>query len=367
MNYFSETYEEAKQKFLHASTNTSGTTLTSLTLSTQNSYSNEPLTTELTYIGPPQPKTLFIHSSGVHGVEGFAGSAVQTRLLTEYDFEGDSDVGVLFVHVVNPYGMSYWRRWNENNVDLNRNCMDEEQWENHPETHPRYHDTVENINPPNEPMNWAASYIFNALKILYQNSFNMGQVKQIIAGGQYEYPNGIFYAGNSTEELPTKIFQYLSDNFSAVENVVVLDVHTGLGAFGYDTMLINRDFVQQYPQEFLSIMDDHLDASILGGEGIAYDAVGSFPDRFHSLFPNSQVFSATQEFGTYHSLQVLKCLIQENYYFNHTDQLYGNDERHWASEHVLRAFYPDSREWETTILERGFSMFHQFYTYAQSL
>jgi hypothetical protein len=29
----------------------------------------------------------------------------------------------VFVHVVNPYGMAWHRRWNENNVDLNRNFM----------------------------------------------------------------------------------------------------------------------------------------------------------------------------------------------------------------------------------------------------
>jgi hypothetical protein len=33
------------------------------------------------------------------------------------------NVAVVFIHAVNPYGMSFWRRWNENNVDLNRNFL----------------------------------------------------------------------------------------------------------------------------------------------------------------------------------------------------------------------------------------------------
>ena len=30
---------------------------------------------------------------------------------------------MIIAHVVNPYGMSWRRRWNENNVDLNRNFL----------------------------------------------------------------------------------------------------------------------------------------------------------------------------------------------------------------------------------------------------
>lgn len=30
---------------------------------------------------------------------------------------------LIIAHVVNPYGMSWRRRWNENNVDLNRNFL----------------------------------------------------------------------------------------------------------------------------------------------------------------------------------------------------------------------------------------------------
>ena len=48
-------------------------------------------------------------SSGVHGVEGFAGSATQLAIL-----HGDipSDVCVVLVHAVNPFGFAELRRWN---------------------------------------------------------------------------------------------------------------------------------------------------------------------------------------------------------------------------------------------------------------
>jgi hypothetical protein len=90
-----------------------------------------------------------IHSSGVHGVEGYLGSAVQVRFLHELLLRSGTDDAVddrrspsasspyssstcftrgnvrkvLLIHSVNPYGMRHHRRTNENNVDLNRNVL----------------------------------------------------------------------------------------------------------------------------------------------------------------------------------------------------------------------------------------------------
>ena len=67
-------------------------------------------------------KQLLILTSGVHGVEGYVGSAVQQMFLKELVKENSLDeLGLLVIHGVNPYGFKYKRRVTENNVDLNRN------------------------------------------------------------------------------------------------------------------------------------------------------------------------------------------------------------------------------------------------------
>jgi hypothetical protein len=91
---------------------------------------------------------LLMHLSGVHGVEGFAGSAVQVAALKRIAAEAATDTAaaaatsasgnaastrskpytLCFVHAVNPYGFAALRRFNENNVDLNRNNLTPEQW-----------------------------------------------------------------------------------------------------------------------------------------------------------------------------------------------------------------------------------------------
>nr|WHW29563.1 hypothetical protein [uncultured bacterium] len=60
-----------------------------------------------------------IVSSGCHGIEGFCGSAVQLMLLADSGFRQacrDADVSVLYLHALNPFGFSWWRRTTHENV-----------------------------------------------------------------------------------------------------------------------------------------------------------------------------------------------------------------------------------------------------------
>ena len=63
-------------------------------------------------------------SSGVHGVEGFFGSAVQQALLLRLNqANSEPNYRDVFIHGVNPFGFSRLWRFNEDNVDLNRNFL----------------------------------------------------------------------------------------------------------------------------------------------------------------------------------------------------------------------------------------------------
>ena len=83
----------------------------------------EPLATDVAIIGSPDAPTRLLVISGTHGVEGFAGSLCQTTWLTEGASVPD-DLAIVLVHAINPYGFAWIRRVNEDNVDLNRNCID---------------------------------------------------------------------------------------------------------------------------------------------------------------------------------------------------------------------------------------------------
>ena len=77
-------------------------------------------------VGSLVPERAVVVTSGIHGVEGFAGSAVQTewlRRLGQGKAAVPDRVRLVFAHALNPYGFAWIRRANECNVDLNRNFL----------------------------------------------------------------------------------------------------------------------------------------------------------------------------------------------------------------------------------------------------
>ncbi|MBV8126085.1 MAG: DUF2817 domain-containing protein [Planctomycetaceae bacterium] len=85
----------------------------------------EELVTDVAWLGPRSAKHVLVTISGVYGVEGFVGSAVQIEWLRRSEQQRlQSDSAVLLIHAMNPYGFAWLRRTNEDNIDLNRNWMD---------------------------------------------------------------------------------------------------------------------------------------------------------------------------------------------------------------------------------------------------
>ena len=99
---------------------------------------------DVVLIGSKDAKHFLVLCSGTHGVEGFAGSGIQTGLLREgIASKIKANVGIIMIHAINPYGFAYLRRFNEDNIDLNRNFVD----------HSRDH-------PPNDGYGQVADAIF---------------------------------------------------------------------------------------------------------------------------------------------------------------------------------------------------------------
>lgn len=116
LTLFKETYEESRQAFLTATGEKAQTFV----------YKKTP-TGELAVDYADWParaahKTLILVNSGIHGIEGFVGSAVQRQWLNQLKKSPTPpEIGILMIHGLNPFGFQNQRRVNENNVDLNRN------------------------------------------------------------------------------------------------------------------------------------------------------------------------------------------------------------------------------------------------------
>ena len=116
------TYEESRSRFLTAAS-AAGASVTSYE-HPDRGLAGETLAIDVASIGPDDATAVLLIVSGTHGVEGFTGSALQHHWLDRHLGDRPGDVRVVMLHAFNPYGFSWVRRVNEDNVDLNRNFVD---------------------------------------------------------------------------------------------------------------------------------------------------------------------------------------------------------------------------------------------------
>ena len=110
-SYFAQTYAEARAKFLAAS-DAAGLAVTSHAHPLPG-HDGEALAMDVVRDGATDAPSLLLVTSACHGVEGFCGSGVQNALLADSTLRAqarDAGIAILFIHALNPWGFSQWRR-----------------------------------------------------------------------------------------------------------------------------------------------------------------------------------------------------------------------------------------------------------------
>ena len=136
------TYETARRDVLAAATR-AGAEVTSFP-HPESGREGEELAIDVIEVGPDDAGSVVVIVSGTHGVEGYAGSALQHWWLDERSATMPEGVRVVIVHALNPVGFSWVRRVNEDNVDLNRNFVD---WSKPPPTNDGYREIADLLVP----------------------------------------------------------------------------------------------------------------------------------------------------------------------------------------------------------------------------
>lgn len=339
-DYFSADYFEAQKRFRYA-IKTSGGQLHTLAIDAKGP-NGEALTIDIGWFGAERPKRVLLHSSGIHGVEGFAGSAIQLFLLTETPRLAP-DAALVFVHILNPYGMAWLRRVNENNVDLNRNFLNDGEFRGAP---PAYLKIDSFLNPQSPPAN--DHFMLKAMWLIMRYGFTT--LKQAIAGGQYEFPKGLFFGGKRLQQGPEKYRDFLQERLASAEQVVAIDIHTGLGKFGEDILLV-------LPKEYKLLRERFGDrvVALEPAHGEAWDARGASHNVLSSALPQAQTFFLAQEFGTVKPVKVLHALREENRWH----QYGAGTIDHETKRELKEAFCPNKDGWRLRVLERGNELFSQ--------
>lgn len=305
-----------------------------------------------------EKKNLIVLTTGVHGMEGYIGSVMLDVFFEEiYPTVDTENTGILVVANVNPYGMKYMRRYNENNVDLNRNFILD--WNGFDlSSNKDYPEVKEFLQPEGEIGNafWheAEFYLDLAKEALTKGA---DKVSDALLTGQYEYPQGVYYGGNGDEISTAYLKGVFNDCLDGeYENIVHIDIHSGYGP-RYNMVIFNSVYETMTEAETKEAFG--YDYVISYDSESFYATTGDTTDYFYRLAESKEsektLFSTCFEFGTIgdsfmDSILSLKYTVDENrQHWYPTENKVASE---IVSENYAELFYPTEKEWrEKTVAD----------------
>jgi hypothetical protein len=407
--FFSPTYEEARALF-RAQAKAAGADVFSLP---PVGSAGGDLVTDVAVLRGTSPNAVLLHLSGVHGVEGYAGSAIQSAALHLLQKTRLAPT-VVFVHAVNPYGMKHSRRVNEDNIDLNRNFLTDEEFaavHARDANYARYVDVDPVINPTTQVSTVPAiNDVYNAVKTAVAVlRFGLVTLKRAMVSGNYHKQRGLGFGGfrraASTNNLIHLVQERLNVTGSTdVRAVVLLDVHTGLGPTAVDTRFasstadvspeaVHAVLEQAFPGGRHEVdnkfggeqIGDNATTAAAGGRGggVKDDDVGAGYELTvglttkgfcrHFLCPPhlaaagggpDKLLCVTQEFGTVDPVVVGRNLVAENYAHH-----YGTPaEKAMYGRRLRESFYlSHDATWKERVVQGGLELLFQGVAYLDGL
>jgi Protein of unknown function (DUF2817) len=295
----------------------------------------------------PSRPTILV-SSGLHGGEGFFGSAVQLALLKSGSLA--TNINWVFIHALNPYGFANLRRCNENNIDLNRNFLlaDEE----YRGSSPIYSKISPILNPERiGKVDWFLPQMLGAIA-----KYKLGTIWQAVAEGQYDFPQGLFFGGQAASKTQQIIQKHLPGWIKDSQNILHLDFHTGLGKWGTYKLLMDTAVNPAELQELQSYFGAESILAVDGGKK-KYQVRGNIGQWTRQLLQPRNYHYFCVEFGTYSFAKVLLALRQENYVHNWLDAADPNYLR--TKEHMKEIFCPESDQWRSTVISKSLEIVAQ--------
>jgi hypothetical protein len=306
------------------------------------------LSIDVCLLGSSDADRLLVILSGVHGVEGFVASALQCDLLERLDQASlPTGVAVLLVHAVNPWGMAWWRRQNESNVDLNRN------WRRSASM-PIDNDAYDEIHaiacPATPTLPDVDALLATAAELVAERGLDW--VRDAITTGQYRHPDGLHYGGTRTEESNLILERVVSTHVAGRARALILDLHTGHGPRGEITLLSDqppgsgqdRFFAAHFPGV-------RVEATIDNPAATTGPKSGQIANGIRAGFPEGSCWSTSAEVGTASDLEQLSAT-----YRAHWVDLHGNREEPEQAAAVWDyrcCFTPDDPAWEAQSFASG--------------
>ncbi|MGZ6487771.1 MAG: M14 family metallopeptidase [Pseudobdellovibrio sp.] len=301
-----------------------------------------------------EQKNLVVLVSGTHGIEAFAGSAVQRYILDQK--LDNKTTAYLMVHGFNLWGFKNLRRVNENNIDLNRNfVLDRNHFKPDDSQYALLNTNM--LNPETPPSAGVFAHGLFLIKAAYNMAvYGLETLRAAILKGQYTFENGLFYGGKEPQEQELLINQLVTKYFTPYKKIFMIDLHTGYGERAKLHLLAGKQADENstklkrvFPESEIDFADKKK-FYVIEGEML------TFFGQQAAQIAKADVIGITFEFGTLDSqktngsIESLRRMILENQNFHYPAQPEDADK---IKEQFREMFYPSDPAWRQAVLEQA--------------
>ena len=342
---FSQSYAEARAKF-RVTAAAAGARLTAIPHPLQGP-DGEALACDVARFGPDDAAAVLWVNSATHGVEGFCGSGVQIGLMAlGWHTRLPANVALLLTHAINPHGFAWIRRVTEGNVDLNRNFGPDGVV---PPANAGY-EAIHQWVIPEEfegPRRDEADAALERFRVEHGDR----ALHQAMAGGQYAYPDGLFYGGTGPTWSNRTLRALIDTHLGPAQRFCFLDIHTGLGPEGYG----EPSYVGKQTDEAFAECQRWLGPDVTWldrGTGQSTPIHGHIGLPFRHLYDQGKAGPVLGlEYGSL-PLPEMRAALRADHWLHAKGKL-DSDQGRAIKKRLRDVFYVDTDSWKKQILERA--------------
>jgi hypothetical protein len=231
---------------------------------------------------------------------------------------------------------------NEDNVDLNRNCVD---FAAPLPENPGYDLLADAL----VPATWDDATREAAATVLlgYGAEHGFDALQAAVSAGQYRHPQGIFFGGTAPVWSRRTLCDVVRSHLGDARSVAVLDLHTGLGSYGHGELIASHPDAAGKARLAACFDDYTIPAE---GTSVSADVHGDVLDGIEEWLPGVGVAGVAIEWGTVDVVEVSDALRADAWLHAHGDPRGG--EARDVKDRLRAAFAPGEPAWADAVLER---------------
>jgi hypothetical protein len=350
LSVFSRDYAQARDKFLAASSG-AGAEVRHWP-NPLRGPAGEALACDTAWLGPRAAANVLVVVSGTHGVEGFCGAGPQVAVLRgALGAAVAPDTALLLIHGINPHGWAWLRRVTEENVDLNRNWVDFTQ----PlPANPGYDDLHRHYVPAS--LDDASLRAADAAIATYARRHGAHAERVARSSGQYTHPDGIFFGGDAPTWSRRTSETILAEYLGRARTVAVVDMHTGLGPYGYGEPICNHEPGGARVARARRWWGDSVTEPLLGTSS-SQEKWGLTEFGYERCLAHADIAFVALEFGTYPPDRGASVLRDDHWLHRHGDP--AGPQAAPIKAAIRDHFYPPFDDWKEMVLFRSLQVYRQ--------